>query len=89
MGEYSEDLYQISPLYLAEKIATPLLITAGYNDEVATFEHTQRLDYVLNKLKIPFEHVYYHNTGHGHPTWQGDIHENVIIDDFIRRTLGL
>jgi len=89
VGEYSEDLYQISPLYLAEKIATPLLITAGYNDEVATFEHTQRLDYVLNKLKIPFEHVYYHNTGHGHPTWQGDIHENVIIDDFIRRTLGL
>ena len=89
VGEYSEDLYQISPLYLAEKISTPLLITAGYNDEVATFEHTQRLDYVLTKLKIPFEQVYYHNTGHGHPTWQGDMHENVTIDDFIRRTLGL
>lgn len=89
VGEYSEDLYQISPLYLANKITTPLLITAGYDDKVASFEHTQRLDYVLSKLGIAFEHVYYKNAGHGHPTWQGDIHENVIIEDFIRRTLGL
>lgn len=89
VGEYSEDLFTISPLYLANKITRPLLLTAGYNDKVAAFEHTQRLDYVLTKLGKSFEHVYYKRTGHGHSNWGGDQHEHVVIDDFIRRKLNI
>lgn len=89
VGEYNEDLFTISPLYLADKITKPLLLTAGYNDDVAAFEHTQRLDYVLTKLGKPFEHAYYKRTGHGHSRWSGDQHEHVMIDDFIRRQLSI
>ncbi|GEM_PF-1460155 len=89
IGEYDENLFDISPLYLAEKIAKPLLLTAGYEDDVAAFEHTQRLDYVLTKLGIPFERAYYKHTGHGHSIWSGDQHEHVLIDDFIRRQLSI
>ena len=89
VGEFSEDLFAISPVYLAKQINKPLLLTAGYNDNVAAFEHTQRLDYVLKKLGKPFESVYYKQTGHGHGTWRGDQHEHVVIDDFIRRKLAI
>lgn len=89
VGEYNEDLYNISPLYLAANLSKPLLLTAGYDDDVAAFEHTQRLDYVLTKLGKPFEHAYYKNTGHGHSRWSGDQHEHVLIDDFIRRQLAI
>ena len=89
VGEYNENLFDISPVYLARKIEKPLLLTAGYDDDVATFEHTSRLDYVLTKLGKPFEHVYYKHTGHGHSTWTGDRHEHIVIDDFIRRQLKI
>ncbi len=89
VGEYNENLFDISPVYLARKIEKPLLLTAGYDDDVATFEHTSRLDYVLTKLDKPFEHVYYKHTGHGHSTWIGDRHEHIVIDDFIRRQLKI
>lgn len=89
VGEYSDSLKDISPVYLAENITVPVLVTAGYADKVASFEHTQRLDYVLNKLGKDYETQYYYRTGHGHNNWQGDRHEHQVIDEFIRRKLHL
>jgi dipeptidyl aminopeptidase/acylaminoacyl peptidase len=89
IGEYSEQLRDVSPFYLAEQVPAPVLLIAGTDDHIADIEQTNRLKYRLEQLSKPVEHFFYANTGHGHSNWQGDRHQFALIDDFIRRTLGL
>ncbi len=89
VGKYSPELKKHSPVYFAERLKAPILLTAGVEDETAVFEHTYRFAYVLKMLNHPVETLYYENTGHNHAFWSGDRHEAAITYDFLIRTLGL
>lgn len=89
VGKYSPALKELSPVYFAEKLKAPILLTAGVEDETAVFEHTYRFAYMLKKLGKSVETLYYEDTGHGHDYWSGYRHEAAISYDFLVRTLGL
>ncbi|GAA0859050.1 prolyl oligopeptidase family serine peptidase [Aliiglaciecola litoralis] len=89
LGGNSEELYDVSPVYHAQKIKAPVLLTAGKTDEIAVFEQSRRMEYVLKVLQKPVSSIFYDQTGHGHGSWSGDIHENVSIYDFLVETLNL
>lgn len=89
VGDFSEDLRDVSPLYLAPQHKAPLLLIAGRTDEIASFEHSNRFKYVLNKLGHSVETMFYDNTGHGHSNWVYDHHEAATTFDFLVRTLDL
>jgi dipeptidyl aminopeptidase/acylaminoacyl peptidase/TPR repeat protein len=89
VGEYSDELLNISPVYLTQEFKTPTLLIAGKNDDIAGFEQSHRLKYVLEKAGTPLNHLFYERTGHGHNTWWGDRHEHTYINDFLEKTLGL
>lgn len=89
LGGDDEKLYDVSPVYLAHSIQSPILLTAGKADEIAVFEQSRRMEYVLKQLKKDSTSIFYDYTGHGHPKWDGDIHENVSIYDFLMESLNL
>lgn len=89
VGKYSDSLYEVSPVYLADKIDVPILIIGGTADGIAEFEHTQRLMYVLERHNKKFDSLVYHGVGHGHSNWKGEQHQQVSIHHFLRDSLGL
>ncbi|MCY7296502.1 prolyl oligopeptidase family serine peptidase [Alteromonas sp. a30] len=89
VGKNSEDLKRVSPVYLVDKVNVPVLLLAGTDDNIAVFEHSNRMKYMLEKFNKPVETVFYKGVGHGHHTWGGDWHESAIIDRFLRETLSL
>ena len=89
VGENNDEKKLVSPVYLAESINTPTLIIAGKNDEVAGFEQSNRMRYVLEKLNKPVDSLFYNTAGHGHSNWFGDRHEYAYVVDFLRKTLGI
>lgn len=89
VGDNRAELLDYSPVYLAEKLQSPVLLIAGYDDQIADFEHSQRISYVLNKLGKPHETLFYKHTGHGHDTFIWEQHEQTYIADYLQRTLKL
>lgn len=89
VGEYSDELLDVSPVYFADKLKAPILLVAGKRDMTADFEHTNRFHYVLKQADHKVEKLYYESGGHGHGNWWGDRHEAAAKVDFIQRTLGL
>lgn len=89
LGSYSEELSEVSPFYLAERVQAPVLLLAGTDDPIADYEQSNRMRYRLEQLGKPVEYFYYAGTGHGHHSWVGDRHQFALIDDFIRRKLEL
>lgn len=89
IGNDDAKLYDYSPVYFSEKIKVPVLITAGYLDTQASFEHSNRMKYVLEQRGADVEHVYYRFSGHGHQYIGSITHELAYIDDFLRRKLAL
>ncbi|AOE50214.1 prolyl oligopeptidase family serine peptidase [Kangiella sediminilitoris] len=92
VGDIDTDYEQLkanSPLYKAEKIKVPILLFAGLEDEIATAEHSRRLDYVLNKLdKTEVTYHEYPRSGHGHSNWLGDIHQNLTLVNFLDKYIS-
>ena len=89
VGDFSEELTEYSPVYLAEKIQAPVLLIAGTDDRIADFEHSKRMEYVLNHFGKEVETLYYKNTGHGQASWYWQRHEAAYIADYLQRTLKL
>lgn len=89
VGEFSEELVNYSPVYLAETINSPILLIAGKKDRIADFEHSMRMEYILSQFGKEFETLYYENTGHGQNSWYWQRHESAFIADYFQRTLGL
>ncbi len=89
VGEYSESLKDVSPFFLAEKVKSPVLLIAGKDDKVASFEHTNRMKYRLKQLKAPVETMFYEGVGHGHATWNGEKHEMAVVNEFLQKQLSL
>ncbi|MGJ8693729.1 MAG: alpha/beta hydrolase family protein [Thalassotalea sp.] len=89
VGENNKQLNQVSPVYFADKLKAPILITAGVKDTRASFEHSNRMKLVLEANKADVEHLYYPHSAHGHSKYLEVWHELAYIDDFIRRKLNL
>ncbi|GIU35730.1 hypothetical protein TUM3794_03850 [Shewanella colwelliana] len=89
VGELSDELIKYSPVYLAEAIKSPVLLVAGKMDRIADFEHSMRMEYVLNKLGKEVETLYYEQTGHGQSSWYWQRHESAYVADYLKRTLVL
>ncbi|MBB6522157.1 prolyl oligopeptidase family serine peptidase [Pseudoteredinibacter isoporae] len=89
LGRMRKELWDYSPLYQADKLEAPTLLIAGYEDEIAPIEQSNRFKMRLEQLNKPLETLFYKKSGHGHHRWYDDIHHNLYVDDFIRRTLGL
>lgn len=89
VGDNSTELLMYSPVYLSEKLQTPVLLLAGYDDLTADFEHSQRLAYMLKKLGKKHETLFYKQTGHGHENFIWERHEQTYIADYLQRTLKL
>ncbi len=89
IGKYDSSLKDYSPLYLADKLNSPVLLIAGTDDQIAHIEQSNRMKYRLNQLEKDFEYLFYNNVGHGHEKWKWDWHQVALIDDFIRRKLNI
>ncbi|AWB67978.1 hypothetical protein C2869_16795 [Saccharobesus litoralis] len=89
VGDDQAEMKRYSPVYFAEKLKQPVLITAGQLDTRASFEHSNRLKYVLEKHNADVEFLYYRHSRHGHGDMRSARHELAYIDDFIRRQLNL
>jgi len=89
VGEYKDEMVDISPVYLYKKLKAPILLIGGRLDDTADFEHTNRFAYLLKKSGHDLETIFYPFAGHGHRTWFGDKHEAARTFDFLIKTLHL
>jgi dipeptidyl aminopeptidase/acylaminoacyl peptidase len=89
VGDNQESLKDYSPVYFAEKIKAPVLLIAGIDDSIAGFEQSNRMKYRLKQLGSDLEYMFYEDTGHGHENYYWEMHEHLLIDDFIKRKLNL
>lgn len=89
VGKNDGSLKTFSPVYFAEKLTSPILITAGKKDTRASFEHSNRMRMALEQQQVDVEHVYYPRSAHGHNWLINAQHELAYIDNFIRRKLKL
>lgn len=89
VGEFNEELVNVSPVYLADKIKAPLFLIAGRRDKIAEFEHSNRLLYVLNRLNKPVETLFYWGTAHGQSSWKAERHQQLSIHEYLLKTLQL
>ncbi|WP_417664061.1 alpha/beta hydrolase family protein [Pseudidiomarina donghaiensis] len=90
VGEYHKSLTTISPAYRANELKAPILIFAGYLDEIADYEHSWRMKLAVEAYgNNVVEFINYTTASHGHKTWWGDRHEAVAKYDFLVRQLHL
>lgn len=89
VGSYSQSLVDESPVYLYKKFNKPLLLIAGKDDKIASFEHSNRLKLLLSQANHPLETMFYEGTGHGHNNWYWDHHEAALVTDYLYRILNL
>jgi len=89
VGKLDESHLKLSPVYMAEKLHSPLLLIAGKNDEISGIEQSNRFNYILKQENKTVETIFYDRTGHGHSSWWGERHEMASIVDFLYRTLSL
>ncbi len=89
IGKYSDELKNVSPVHQYQRLKAPVLLIAGKDDDVADFEHSNRLKYLLEKSKHDVETLFFDDTGHGHSNWIGDQTEAAITYDYLIRKLGI
>ncbi|WP_105167817.1 prolyl oligopeptidase family serine peptidase [Pseudoalteromonas sp. T1lg23B] len=89
VGEFDNSMFDVSPVYLSNQLKAPILLIAGVKDDVADFEHTNRLKYLLQKNNHPVETMFYPNSAHGHYSWRWERHEMAVTYDYLMRTLGI
>ncbi|MER2491574.1 alpha/beta hydrolase family protein [Catenovulum sediminis] len=80
---------QKSPVYLADKLNVPVLLTAGAKDKIARPEHTWRFQQMLTQHKKQVEMKIFDKAGHGHQKKEGLRAELALITDFLMRQLTL
>lgn len=88
-GQYSDELVDTSPVYLAEKLNVPVFLIAGENDRIARPEHSNRMHYVLKNAGKSSRFITYQDTGHGHTNLQRQQHQHALVDEFIKQSLGM
>jgi pimeloyl-ACP methyl ester carboxylesterase len=89
VGENSGDKKDLSPFYQAANVTVPVLLIAGKKDDVAEFEQSNRMRYVLEKLGKNVETLFFKNVAHGQSSFYGKQQESAYIVEFLLNTLGL
>jgi dipeptidyl aminopeptidase/acylaminoacyl peptidase len=89
VGENTPEKRDISPLYRVAELQAPILLIAGKKDYVASFEHSVRMQYMLEKHEKDHEFIAYNLAEHGHDDWGGDRHEMATTVNFLMETLEL
>lgn len=64
-GDKSFELDQISPLKMVDRLAIPILLAHGKDDDNVPFVQSRRLHEALARLNKPHEYVVYEKEGHG------------------------
>ncbi|WP_144394513.1 alpha/beta hydrolase family protein [Pleionea sediminis] len=83
-----ESLIKRSPVYNADRLNVPVLLLGGIRDDIATFEHTRRMKYMLDHFNKDVR-MYAYNTSHGHEFWFGDRHHYIVLTEFLDDKLGI
>ena len=85
----TEGLASISPNLMAERIAIPVLLTAGESDLTAPPGHTRKMRDALEKLGKPVETKIYFGEGHGYyePENRMDFYTRLLA--FLDRHIGV
>lgn len=86
MGDDIPELRKKSPIKMADKVNVPVFLLAGKEDAITPFEQSNRMKYMLNKYGKDVSFHAYENTGHGHDSWEGDIHQHEAIHRFIQKS---
>lgn len=88
LDENYDSLIERSPVYKAREINVPILLLAGKQDEIASYEHSNRMRYVLEKHGKSVQFASY-ETEHGHKYWIGDRHQYLLIVEFLDNVFGV
>lgn len=89
VGDDKASFRQRSPVYQAEKITQPVLLIAGRDDDIAPFEHTNRMKYALAAAGNKPETLFYLDVRHGHDRYDAQWHQYAYINDFLERHLQI
>ena len=87
IGE-SKTLRDVSPVYLAERIKVPVMLSAGGQDPRAPEAHTKAMEKALERAGVPVESIYFPNEGHGYyePENRKTYHTRLLA--FLDRHIG-
>lgn len=89
LGDNLNELRSNSPVHLIDKIHSPLLLIAGYGDQISGIEQSNRFKYLLQQQDKEVDSMFYYGVGHGQYTWNGEWHESIYIKEFLYRHLNL
>jgi dipeptidyl aminopeptidase/acylaminoacyl peptidase len=87
IGEH-DDMGQISPTRMAEKIHVPVFLAAGGEDMTVGVDQTHYMESALRKAHVPVETLYYPNEGHGFYSVAHRHAYDVRLLEFLSRSLG-
>jgi len=83
-----EELEQLSPVNLADRIKVPVFLAAGGADERAPIAHSRQMEKALQKAGVPVETLYYPTEGHGFYTMEHRREFYARLLAFLSRHLG-
>ena len=88
IGDDMKTLASNSPTRMAGSIKVPVLLAAGREDEIASVEHTQKMEQALKGAGVAVETHYYSGEGHGFYKPENIKDFNTKLLAFLSRNLG-
>ena len=88
---YSADsvrLYQISPLFHADKIKRPVLVLQGANDPRVLQVESDEIVSAIKKNNVPVEYIIFPDEGHGFVKKENEIKGTVNVLEFLDKYLN-
>ncbi|MFC3550147.1 alpha/beta hydrolase family protein [Lysobacter cavernae] len=83
-----EQLAEVSPTRMADRIKVPVFLAAGGEDQRAPIAHSKLMEKALRKASVPVETLYYDTEGHGFyvEEHQREYYSRLLA--FLSRSLG-
>ena len=83
-----QDVAQVSPTRLADRIKVPVFLAAGGEDERAPIQHTEMMEKALRNAGVPVEALYYPTEGHGFYKLENEREFYAKLLSFFQKHLG-
>jgi dipeptidyl aminopeptidase/acylaminoacyl peptidase len=87
IGPLTPGLKARSPVYMADKVKSPVFLIGGMEDDIAGFEQTHRMYDALKRAGKPVQEMFYQETGHGQSRWDLEHHQIGLIEQFLIKHL--
>lgn len=92
-GDYEDPaqaqvMEQRSPVNLAARVKSPLLIFAGRQDHIVNIEQVERFDEAMKREGGALELRIFDNEGHGWDYWKTNVATARLTEDFLAKHLG-